>query len=148
MQLTPHFADTELGVAGLEPRLQTNAATLCGKLLEAIHDQFGPIAVDDGYRNPAHNAAVGGEADSQHLYIGGNSAADIRGMATGADPESIFNWVRLMSHLPFDQVILEYEKGIPACVHISYDSDLQAQRRMALVGETNGTGSYRSVPVN
>jgi hypothetical protein len=148
MQLSPHFADTELGVAGMTGWIVTNATLLCLELLEPIRAQFGPIAVDDGYRDAAHNARVGGAPDSQHLYLGKNSAADIRPLE-GVTILEVFNWVRLESHLPFDQVILEVrpETQIPRCIHISYNGALTKQRRMALTGETNGAGSYTAVEV-
>jgi hypothetical protein len=49
--------------------------------------------VDDGYRDPAHNARVGGKPESQHLYLGGNSAADFR--PVGAGLQTVFDWIRL-----------------------------------------------------
>lgn len=142
MQLTPHFADTELGVAGCQPQIVVNAIQLCTILLEPIRAQFGPIVVNDGYRPPAHNASVGGVSDSQHLYEGQNSAADIRPMA--ADMTVVFDWIRLQSHLPFDQVILESnpEMHLPATIHISHDGAKTEQRREALYGYTNGAGPY------
>ena len=152
MQLSPNFADTELGVASLsiDAQIYANAKQICAVLLEPIRDQFGPIAVDDGYRNPAHNAAVGGAPDSQHLYIGENSAADFRTFSAAFPLEDVFDWIRLTSHLPFDQCILECVPGtkIPSCIHISYNGALPKQRRQALTGETNGAGAYQSVEVN
>ncbi len=149
--LSLHFADTELGVepgSGATPQQVANAQTLCSVLLEPIRSQFGPIAVDDGYRTPEHNAAVGGAATSQHLYLDQNSAADIRPL--GETLETVFDWIRLSSHLQFDQCILECHPGTrtPACIHISYNGALTAQRRQALTGETNGAGTYQSVVVN
>jgi len=64
--------------------------------------------------------------------------------------ETVFDWIRLESHLSFDQVILEVFAGtqIPGCIHISYNGALTEQRRMALTGETNGAGAYTAVQVN
>jgi hypothetical protein len=146
MQLTDHFADTELGVAGQDAQIVANATHLCLILLEPIREQFGPLAIDDGYRNPQHNAAVGGAPDSQHLYIGQNAAADIRPMAAGL--QVVFDWIRLQSHLQFDQCILEFSHSLPACIHISYNGGLAQQRREAMTGETNGAGPYENVEVN
>lgn len=45
-------------------------------LLQAMRDHFGqPVHITSGYRTPAHNRAVGGAANSQHLY---GKAADIQ----------------------------------------------------------------------
>lgn len=45
-------------------------------VLQAMRDHFGqPVRVSSGYRTPAHNRAVGGAEDSQHLY---GRAADIQ----------------------------------------------------------------------
>jgi hypothetical protein len=152
MFLTLHFQDTELGVAGCSPQVVDNAKQLCNVLLEPIRAQFGPIAVDDGYRNPAHNASVGGAPDSQHLYEGQNSAADIRPVDCMGESTywEMFDWIRLESHLPFDQVIIECAPGTQnaSCIHISYNGALATQRREALTGETNGAGAYQSVSVN
>ena len=166
MQLTAHFADTELGVAGCEARIVNNAVALCGALLEPIRTQFGPVDVDDGYRDPGHNARVGGKSASQHLYIDGNSAADIR---TPNDAlENVFDWICFGSELNFDQAILEYagvdgalvrgemeasestfyeavEKfpdARPACIHLSYDGGKQQQRRQGLYGFTGDAVVY------
>lgn len=149
MQLTPHFSDTELGVAGCDQRIVVNATQLCAELLEPIRQQFGPIVVDDGYRNPTHNAAVGGAADSQHLYVDQSSAADIRPLT--ADMVEVFSWIRLDSGLQFDQCILEVahtaHPPVPRCIHLSYNGALVKQRRQALTGETNGMGPYTTVAV-
>jgi hypothetical protein len=148
MQLTPHFADTELGVAGVDAQIVSNARQLCIELLEPIRTKFGATILSDGYRNPADNKAAGGAADSQHLYLGLNSAADMTGFQS-ADLETVFDWIRLESGLPFDEVILEFHPGTeqPRCIHISYNGALARQRRKALTGETNGAGTYTAVAV-
>lgn len=44
--------------------------------LQALRDTLGrPVIINSGYRNPTHNAAVGGSPDSYHLR---GMAADIR----------------------------------------------------------------------
>ena len=87
--------------------------------------------VHDGYRDAAHNQRVGGAADSQHLYLGLNSAADFDALPNSF--YEVFDWIRLQSELPFDQVILERNKaGQPRCLHISYNGALTTQLRMAL----------------
>jgi hypothetical protein len=100
-----------------------------------------------GLRQPADNAEVGGKLNSQHLYLGGNSAADIEQLPVTL-PEA-FDWIRLESGLPFDQLILEYENSgdgcRPGCLHISYNSELATQRREALTGSTGNGLIYTQV---
>lgn len=154
MQLTPHFTDAELGVQlragyGATPQQFENAAQLCSVLLEPIREHLnGPISLSCGYRPPADNEGTGGASNSQHLYLGLNSAADMDKMPVSF--QEAFDWIRLESHLDFDQLILEKSKatGLDACVHISYNGALAVQRREALVGETHGTGKYTRVQVN
>ena len=145
MKLTEHFSDTELGVAGCSDQIIANATELCVKILEPIRAQFGPVAVHDGYRDAAHNARVGGKPDSQHLYLDQNSAADISCPSSGLS--EVFDWIRLESELPFDEVILEYSGGVPACVHVSYNGSLTNERREALTGQTGAGKVYTPVKV-
>ncbi len=72
MQFSEHFSETEF------------ACKCCGdsivdirlvKALQEIRSQVNaPITVNSGYRCPKHNAAVGGEKNSQHMR---GTAADI-----------------------------------------------------------------------
>jgi hypothetical protein len=138
MNLTEHFTDAELGVAGCDEQLVENARFLCAEILEPIRTKFGPVRVHDGYRDQAHNARVGGKADSFHLFEWGRAAADID--AVYASVTDVFNWLRLESKLRFDKVILESNAaGVPATVHIQVDR-LKDARRLAYTGHTgNGT---------
>jgi hypothetical protein len=145
MQLTAHFSDTELAVAGCEARLLDNATYICDQLLEPIRLNFGPVRVDDGYRDPTHNARVGGKPDSYHLFDFGRSAADIR--VNGQTLQYVFDWIRLRSGLPFDKVILEYSENIPACIHLQIDSKSQP-RRLAYTGSTGAGTEYLPAAVN
>jgi len=49
------------------------------EVLQPMRDEFGRCAVHSGYRNPAHNAHVGGVANSCHRYDvrPANPAADV-----------------------------------------------------------------------
>jgi len=87
-QLTEHFEDHELGVEGCEARLVLNAKYLCSQILEPIRAKFGPVHVHDGYRDPGHNAAVGGKTESFHLFIDGHAAADIDALPAVSIPRS------------------------------------------------------------
>ena len=87
-QLTEHFEDQELGVEGCDQRHLDNAKFLCEQVLEPIRAKFGPVHVHDGYRDPGHNAAVGGKTESFHLFIDGHAAADIDALPAVSIPRS------------------------------------------------------------
>lgn len=145
MQLTEHFSDFELGVAGQDSRLLTSAQFLCQKLLEPIRAQFGPVRIHDGYRSPDHNAAVGGKAASWHQFNGTQSAADFD--CPSASYHVVFDWIRLESNLPFDKVILESNSaGEPRCIHIQVDANSNA-RREAYTGSTGAGTVYTPIEV-
>ncbi len=140
MQLTEHFSDHELGVAGQESRLLKSAQYLCATLLEPIRTQFGPVRVHDGYRNPEHNAAVGGKPTSWHQFDGTQSGADFD--CPNAGYQQVFDWIRLESGLPFDKVILESNgAGEPRAIHIQVDATA-TPRRLAYTGSTGAGTVY------
>jgi hypothetical protein len=142
MQLTEHFQDTELDVSGQPARLVANATFLCTTLLEPIRAKFGPIAVDCGYRNIEHNAAVGGKTASFHLFEGTKAAADIVPVDAGVTMQAVFDWIRLESGLPFDKVIYETDPGgAPGCLHLQVDSAADP-RRQAFTGQTGAGEVY------
>lgn len=71
MNLTRHFTDAEIGAP---PELRAYATLLACALEEVRAVVAAPVAVVDGYRSAAHNAAVKGEATSFHLLA---LAADV-----------------------------------------------------------------------
>lgn len=112
-----------------------NAKFLCEQVLEPIRAKFGPVHVHDGFRDPGHNAAVGGKTESFHLFTDGHAAADIDALPAVTIP-ALFDWLRLESGLKFDKVILEANaRNVPACVHIQIDR-LNPPRRQAFIGHT------------
>jgi len=140
MQLTEHFSDAELGVAGAESRVISSAIFLCSRLLEPIRAQFGPVRVHDGYRSPEHNASVGGKPTSWHQFNGTQAAADIDVLPNGF--QQVFDWIRLASGLPFDKVILETNAaGEPATIHLQIDA-VVTPRRLAYTGHTGAGTVY------
>lgn len=140
MQLTEHFTQEELGVAGSEERLIQNAAFLCVGILEPIRAKFGSVRVHDGYRAQAHNERVGGKPTSFHLFDNGHAAADIDVLPTSE--RALFDWLRLSSGLPFDKVILETNAaGDAVCVHVQVDR-LNPPRRLAYTGSTGAGKVY------
>ena len=140
MNLTEHFTDAELGVAGADPRLIENAKFLCETILEPIRAQFGPVKIHDGYRSPEHNASVGGKPTSWHQFDANQAAADFDCLPH--DYQAVFDWIRLWSSLPFDKVILESNSaGLPAAIHIQVDTTA-APRRLAYTGSTGAGTAY------
>jgi len=145
MQLTENFTAAELGVEGQESRLLTSAQYLCSMLLEPIRAKFGPVRVHDGYRSPDHNAAVGGKPTSWHQFDGTQSAADFD--CPGSSYQTVFDWIRLESGLPFDKCILESNSaGEPRCIHIQLNAHV-APRRLAYTGQTGAGTTYTPVEV-
>lgn len=144
--LSPHFAETELGVLGVEQRLVDNATFLCQNILEPIRVFYArPVRIHDGYRDAGHNSRVGGKPTSYHLFVGGCAAADFD--VPSLSIHDTFDWIRLQSKLPFDKVILETNpNGIPATVHIQVDR-FNPPRRQAFVGSTGAGTVYTPVSV-
>lgn len=144
MNLSEHFTDKELNVAGEDERIVENARYLCQEILEYIRDNFGqPVIITSGHRQADQNAQTGGVKHSEHLYDGGHAAADF--VVENTPLRRVFDWIRLESGLPFRQVILEKDKnGLPACIHISTDRD-GLDKHEALEGMTHGQGAYVSV---
>jgi len=152
MQLTEHFTDEELRVAGAESRIVGNAKFLCIQILEPLREKFGALMIHSGYRDPAHNKQVGGVHGSFHLYAGDECAADFAPIqSASASLELIFDWMRLESKLPFDHVILEHDLGgHSACIHVQAHVDF-AQRRvrgayLRSTGKANDTVECDCVP--
>lgn len=140
-QLTTHFSEAELGVLDCNLRLVTNALYICVNLLEPIREHFNsPITIHDGYRDPSHNARVGGKPNSFHLFSSGTAAADFDVIRHGY--QEVFDWIRLKSNLKFDKVILESNSSnIPAALHIQIDS-FNPPRREAYTGNTGDGDAY------
>lgn len=141
-----YFTREELGVEGEEERIQENAEWLAVNILDPIRKKFGPVCLTCGYRNPKHNATVGGKSKSFHLYMDDECAADAVPM--DAPITEVFRWLRMESGLPFDKVILEHnpKTKAPSCIHIQGYAK-RAPRRLAYLGETGDAKSYQAVEV-
>ena len=111
------------------------------KILEPLCEQFGEIDVTSGYRCPALNSAVGGSATSDHVWSDEGISCDFT--VSGHELERVYLWIAA-SDLPFDQCILEYEKGteppVYRCIHISYRP--HDPRQMAGRGGTRNSTKY------
>ena len=139
--LSPHFSLAEMTASDTAARLgidntpqadvlETLKHTATG--LEAVRALLGaPLLVSSGYRSPALNKLVGGQANSQHCT---GEAADFTAQQFGT-PEQIV--ARLVaSQLTFDQVILEFNRW----VHISFGGSM---RRQALVIDKGGVWPWQ-----
>lgn len=63
--------------------VKNNLISLVKNVLQPAREKLAePIHITSGYRNPAHNKAVGGATNSQHLY---GEAADIYCSKTGKE---------------------------------------------------------------
>jgi zinc D-Ala-D-Ala carboxypeptidase len=151
--LSTHFALTEfthsvtaqqVQIANLPPEeVVAFARQFCTEILEPIREQFGSVVITSGYRCPALNALVHGVPTSDHQWTTERIAADF--FTPQADLHQVFDWIRLESKLPFDQVIREHSSGRGGdCIHISFRA---VPRRMAMVGATHNQSGYERVEV-
>ena len=91
----------------LPPSAEQNLQALVDHVLDPARERLGmPITVNSGYRCPAHNKAVGGVKNSQHLK---GEAADI----TCADNKRLAEIIEQLGN--FDQLIV-----YPTFLHVSY----------------------------
>ena len=119
------------------------AQEFCEEILEPIRERFGRVTITSGYRSVALNTLVHGVPDSAHQWTAERIAADF--VTPDADLTKVFDWIRLKSKLPFDQVIRENGLGRGGdCIHISYR---QGPRRIAMVGATHNQTGYQRVEV-
>jgi hypothetical protein len=151
--LSPHFALSEFthsvtaqqaNIVNLPPEeVVAFARHFCTEILEPIRKRFGSVVITSGYRCPALNALVHGAPTSDHQWTTERIAADF--LTPQADLQQVFDWIRLESKLPFDQVIREHSSGCGGdCIHISYRAE---PRRMAMVGATHNQSGYERVEV-
>jgi putative chitinase len=130
--MTPHFTLAELTHTDHRSLDNTpNAQELANlqrlaEFLETIKSTLGgkPIMINSAFRSKAVNDAVGSKDSSQHRL---GLAADFR--VPGMAPDAV---VRALLHLPYDQIIREYD----AWTHISISDK---PRRQALIIDRSGT---------
>ena len=118
-RLSPHFTLGEF-ISPHDPdgvrHFMTSPVTYRARLvklcacLEQIRAAFGgrPVKITSGLRSPAHNAAVGGVADSQHVKA---RAADI--VIAGVSPRDVAGFARTLAGL--GGVGLYVEDGFTHC---------------------------------
>ena len=148
MVLSPHFKLRELchsdmaeekGIVNIPPDHAIDLAQkFCKEVLEPIREKWGAVYINSGYRCPQLNRLVHGVPSSEHIWSPERCAVDI---ALVQPLVEVYDWLRLESKLPFDQVILEKDKetGIDRCIHVGYAVE---PRREALRGGTHGSLPY------
>ena len=134
-QLSEHFQQSEFERDAVLPfDCIPIFQMLCANVLEPIRDYAGPLLITSGYRPPEANAAAHGVPNSQHIATPHECAADFEAV-NSHDLRHIFDWIRLKSGLPIDQLILEHQQnGGPDVIHVSYV--IEGARREALEGAT------------
>ena len=135
MNLSPHFTLAEMTVT--DHRLLDNSPTQIeisnlqrlAQFLETVKTTLGgkPVMINSAFRSKAVNDAVGSKDTSQHRQ---GLAADFK--VPGMAPDAV---VRALLHLPFDQIIREYD----AWTHISISDK---PRRQALIIDKAGTRPF------
>jgi hypothetical protein len=132
------------GIANIPPpEVDRFASEFCERILEPIRDMWGAIVITSGYRCPTLNTLVHGVPDSDHQWTVDRIAADFK--TPQAPLIKVFDWIRLESGLPFDQVIREKGSGSGGdCIHISYRL---IPRRVAMIGGTHNSSGYEKVEV-
>ncbi len=133
--MTPHFTLEEL--THTDHRLLDNTPNAqelanlkrLAEFLETVKTTLGgkPIMINSAFRSKAVNDAVGSKDTSQHRL---GLAADFR--VPGMAPDAV---VRALLHLPYDQIIREYD----AWTHISISDK---PRRQALIIDRTGTRPF------
>ncbi|ABY97553.1 TPA: D-Ala-D-Ala carboxypeptidase family metallohydrolase [Pseudomonas putida] len=123
MLITPHFTFDEMTVSQLAardgfdntppPEARANLLLLCCALeqVRALFD--APIIVSSGYRSEKVNRLIGGAVSSQHVQ---GLAADFT--VVEVSPRETVRRIS-ESGVPFDQLILEFDKW----VHLSVARD-------------------------
>ena len=122
-----HFTYKELvckHCGQLPPSVRENIESLVDNVLDPVREQYGkPIYVTSGYRCPAHNKAVGGVTNSQHMR---GEAADIH-----CDDNAALVRI-IVAQGRFDQLIL-----YPTFLHVSYKR-IGTNRHSVLKKTSNG----------
>lgn len=147
MQLSQHFSLEEMTRSATAKRLNIpnvpnrqqieNLRLLCINVLEPIRVTVGlPLHIDDGFRCPELNAAVGGVSDSQHQE---GKAADFVPIGN-VQIEDVFNDI-CRGSLEYDQVIQEFGEWI----HISYNEGKNRRQKMIASKDSNGKTVYQTL---
>ena len=140
-RLTDHFTLEEfersetahrLGIDNQVPAYLIPAVrTLCVEVLEPLRQAMDrPILITSGYRCPALNRAVSGQANSQHLR---GEAADIW-LPSIPEGQVWYRW--LMNNVNLDQLIWE-RQGNRRWIHVSCRVNPERNRHQVFNHVTN-----------
>ena len=144
MKLSPHFTleeltlsqtATRMGIDNIPDDEQLANLRQLAQLLEQVRSAIGtPIYISSGFRCRVLNSMVRGSSTSAHMD---GRAADITAPGFGT-PHNLAERIAI-TELPFDQVILEFDKW----VHISISDN---PRQMVLTATRSDTGKthYRT----
>lgn len=140
MNLSESFEAWELNATRAPEWVKSSLRSLCLLILEPIRLRAGrPVVPTSGWRETAHNAAVGGVPTSQHPR---GEACDFR--VPGVDLWELFLWIAFESGLPFGQVIYEAPPDKEPWIHVSLGAPWRAAERCGQVLRYDGE-AYRHV---
>ena len=117
-KLTEFFDYSEFGITDkTNTTIKENIKSLVLNVMDLIRKNYGmPIYITSGYRSPEHNKAVGGAANSQHVY---GEACDF----TGRDFKRLLRIIDELDEyglLNYDQMIIYRRRKF---IHISYKNE-------------------------
>jgi hypothetical protein len=134
--LSPHFTLEECvrtthETLGNTPSIDAiqHLIAVCTELGEPIRIRWGPLYVSSGYRSPAVNAAVGGTADSAHLF---GCALDLVPLVAGVTVDAMQAWLA-KSDLPFDQCIDEETPSGHRWLHVAVTQNGKARAQLLVM---------------
>ena len=102
-------------------------------LLQPIRDELGPMIITSGLRPIWLNDQIGGSKNSQHIK---GEAADF--IVLGKTPYEVATWIN-ESPLPFDQLILEFDRWI----HISLPAGPAIRNQALTARAMDGTTVFQ-----
>lgn len=137
LMLSPHFSYEEMtrsawaeenGVDNTPDDLQlAGLINLCWKLGEPLHETFGPIRVNSGFRCQAVNEGVHGVGNSKHLS---GEAMDIYLPSEKLGKEY---FMFIQKNVDFDQLLFEHNRSGAIWIHCSVCLNPKENRHMAIM---------------
>lgn len=104
-------------------KVAANLKALCENVLQPLRNYLGcAVIVSSGFRCAELNKKVGGRPNSQHLL---GEAADF--VVPRRNLKEVFNYIKV--HLPYDQLLFEYNSSGDCWIHVSYRSDGKNRRQ-------------------